>query len=74
LKPDEATPKSSDFSSDDLALNACWQKVANCGQRNHTLKDTSGTVVLRAKGMTKDETCSWIVKTECGYPVITVTK
>lgn len=24
LVPDDATPKSSDFSSDDLAINACW--------------------------------------------------
>jgi len=72
LVPDSYTPKSSDFASNDLALMACMQKTSNCGTRNNTIATAKDTVTLSGKGFTKDDTCSWIVKVECGLPKVSV--
>lgn len=72
LVPDSYTPKSSDFPSNDLALMACMQKTSNCGTRNNTIEKASDSVTLKGTGLSKSETCSWIVQVKCGLPKVTV--
>jgi len=74
LEPDAHTPKSTDFASIDLALIACMQKTDNCGKRNQTISAKTGPITLTGKSLSEDNSCSWIVKVECGLPTITVKK
>lgn len=74
LVPDAGTPKSSIFSNKALSINACQQKTASCGTRNNTIAESSSTpLVLIAKALNTKESCSWIVKLECGLPKVKVT-
>jgi len=73
LVPNSWTPTSNKFASDDLAMIACPQKTSNCGTRNNTIAKNSNTpVTLTGKGLSKSDTCSWIVKVECGLPIVKV--
>lgn len=53
-------------------MNACWQKKSNCGDRNVTISDTDSSVTLTGKGLNSDNACSWIVKAECGLPIVSI--
>lgn len=72
LVPDDTTPSSMDFGSDDLAVVACPQLTSNCGDRNVTMETIDDTVTLSATGLTNSDSCSYIVKVSCGIPIFSV--
>lgn len=65
--------KSSDFTDIGNAFFACPHKVDACGSRTVTLTSRSTPDQVRTtKGLSKDNSCHWLIKAQCDMPMFTM--
>jgi hypothetical protein len=70
--------RSNQFATPGLALSACPHKTSQCGAKYRTFDgtndDTTAVTDIVVSGLTKDNSCSYLVKTTCGMPTVTISK
>lgn len=66
--------KSDDFKSSTLALLACPNKTAICGnKREFTFADSAATkATVTISDLTQDDQCGYLIKATCDYPMVKI--